>query len=324
MGIKFSINPQADYREDEGLLLDNGVFIRGFEVAGIRGGSGQDLLDGGLRNDVFLGGAGNDILNGFDGNDILYGEEGSDTFFYGDDGRDLIVGGTNAGNTYVDGKLVAPDGETDQLVIYGGSGHTRVSLLDADGNQLQSADHEIVFADSATADLVELAELSGLNATWRYFMSTATNMTSQSNRLVEYSQMEVVNIAGTDDFHDLVVYENGTGYVGGASDGDGDTFVADLRDADQDLYFDATLDDSQAYELGQGTRLVDFERGILLLGSGDDRFVGGHLDDYALGGDGDDAFEAGLGKDMFIGGAGEDAYTFTGGTFMTGATTLTA
>ena len=314
VGIKFSINPRADYREDEGLLLDNGVFIRGFEAAGIRGGSGQDLLDGGLRDDVFFGGAGNDILNGFDGNDTLYGEAGSDTFFYGDDGKDLIVGGTNAGNSYVDGKLVADDGESDQLVIYGGSGHTRVSLLDADGNQLLSADREIVFADSASADLVELAELSGLNATWRYFMSTASNMTSQSNRHVEYSEMEVVNVGGTDEFNELVVYQNGTGYTGGERDGDADTFVADLRDADQDLFFDATSASGQAYELGQGTRLVDFERGILLLGSGDDRFVGGDLDDYALGGAGDDTFIAGLGDDTFIGGDGADDYTYTGGT----------
>jgi len=73
------------------------------------GGMGDDLLDGGDHEDDLIGGAGNDTLDGGADNDTLQGGFGDDTL-QGGTGQDLMNGG--AGDDTLDG---AGDDEADFL-----------------------------------------------------------------------------------------------------------------------------------------------------------------------------------------------------------------
>lgn len=66
----------------------------------LRGRDGDDILEGGLGNDIVRGGRGNDHLNGGDGRDLLRGGRGNDTLS-GDDGSDILRGG--AGDDILEG-----------------------------------------------------------------------------------------------------------------------------------------------------------------------------------------------------------------------------
>lgn len=82
----------------------------------IRGNRGDDHLIGGPSDDRLKGGRGNDILEGGGGNDILKGKKGNDIVL-GGFGNDVVRGGT--GDDYVDG------GVGDDRVV-GGAGNDYV------------------------------------------------------------------------------------------------------------------------------------------------------------------------------------------------------
>lgn len=58
----------------------------------IHGGQGDDLIAGGIDNDAIYGGSGNDMLWGGDGDDRLYGNGGND-YLHGGRGDDTLVSG---------------------------------------------------------------------------------------------------------------------------------------------------------------------------------------------------------------------------------------
>lgn len=81
----------------------------------IKGGDGNDIIDGGIHNDLIYGGAGDDKLVGNSGNDTIYGNAGDDDIeggkgddeiyggedndlIAGNDGDDVIYAGENSGN----------------------------------------------------------------------------------------------------------------------------------------------------------------------------------------------------------------------------------
>ena len=66
----------------------------------LRGGSGNDTINGNAANDLIYGGAGNDIINGGDQADTIYGGSGDDNITGGDHG-DTIYGGS--GNDIING-----------------------------------------------------------------------------------------------------------------------------------------------------------------------------------------------------------------------------
>ncbi len=334
VGIEFRISPPGNYNDDEGYLLDNGVFLRGIEMATIQAGSGVDLLVGGQYGDYFFGGDGNDILYGLDGNDHLDGQSGSDIIIWDSQGYDDIIGGTEVGNFYQNGQLVQNVQENDNLIINGGSGHSRVRLLDDTGADMLTINPKgQVWADGGRDAMQELAEKSLTATTWKYYNSTPGNPNNREDpslKHVTYSEIESVDIAGTDAYDELVVYQNGVAYVGGERDGDQDVFVADLRGFSQDLFLDVTYASGVGYDIGQGTRIADFERMHVLLGSGDDTFIGGELvatayegdgttalaagqGNVAYGGHGNDKLIGGLGDDYFMGEGGNDTFTHIGG-----------
>jgi Ca2+-binding RTX toxin-like protein len=78
----------------------------------VRGGSGNDTIEGSAADDKFYGGDDNDQMLGFAGRDQLFGDNGDD-FISGGDGNDKIWGG--AGKDTIRG-----DANNDK--IYGGNG----------------------------------------------------------------------------------------------------------------------------------------------------------------------------------------------------------
>ncbi len=158
---------------------------------------------------------------------------------------------------------------------------------------------------------------------------------------VIYSDFEHVNVAGTDAFDDLAVYQYGLVTLGGERVGDADLLIANFDGETEDLILgtsdrtgagqvpgqgtDVFSDDGTAFEgnfntlmdIGNGTYVGGFERLNVRMGSGDDTVYGGELADHIVGGDGDDTLFAGTGgtpgeRDVLDGGAGDDELNYFG------------
>jgi Ca2+-binding RTX toxin-like protein len=322
VGIEFLIPEQIANEPVEGFLLANNVYVEGMEQAYIAAGSGFDLLTGGEANDILLGGGGNDVLIGFGGNDFIDGGTGTDQVIYDGEGYDWIYGGTETENSYVDGVLVQTVQEADNLIITGGTFDTRVRAFDDNGALILSTKNGMAFASTDRDDLTELVFASQTVAQWQYYTGTPGNLNNQtapSLLHVTYSEFESVDIAGIDGFDDIIVYQNGIGYTGGeqgtgvAGSGEADLFLGDFRAFSDDLSFDGHSGSGEGYDIGQGTRIADFERFHLILGEGHDVVRGGDLDDLAYAGAGRDILIGGAGDDHFYGEADDDIFEHTAG-----------
>ncbi|MDP2578781.1 putative Ig domain-containing protein [Shimia thalassica] len=312
-GIRFDVNYSRSIGGSDGYWLNNEIYLDGIDRAIIFGSDDFDVLNGGNLNDVFHGGAGNDVLYGGGGNDALFGGSGSDTFAYDNQGVDVYDGGTNAANTYVNGRLDQVDPERDQLFIMDSSGPLRAAIKDSNGDFIVTSRHGMALTTSSYDNLLEMAQNSLTAASWQYHTKLNSNLDSTTSPNLTYTNMEAVDISGSDDHDDLVVYQNGAGYVGGEGYRDADLFMADLRGFSSDLRFDTSYESGQAYDIGQGTHIADFERFFLLLGDGRDTLMGGEHDDVAFGGDGDDRLIGGLGNDRLYGEGGNDFFVHSGG-----------
>jgi Ca2+-binding RTX toxin-like protein len=112
-------------------------------AANVRGGKGDDVLNGTPGNDRIAGFAGNDMLNGLAGDDRLRGGKGAD-ILNGGDGNDKLKGGKgadrlngDAGDDVIDGR---GDGQTADVITCGAG----VDTVKADRNDQVSADCENV------------------------------------------------------------------------------------------------------------------------------------------------------------------------------------
>ncbi|MDP2518255.1 calcium-binding protein [Shimia thalassica] len=312
-GINFEVRDTRSIGESNGYWLGNEVYIDGIDRGVIFGGEAFDTFAGGLYNDMFHGGGGNDILFGRGGNDTLVGGQGSDTFFYDSQGHDLVLGGTNAGNQYINGLLVRSVAEEDRLNILNSTGPLRVAIKDENGDFILSSRHGMALTNSSSEVLHELALNSHTAARWQYHTKNNSNLESTTSPDIVYAEIEAVDIAGSDLYDDLIVYQNGMAYVGGESYRDEDMFLADLRTFDENLTFNADHTAGEAYDIGQGTQIADFEQFYLLLGSGNDLVLGGDLGDTVYAGDGDDRLVDGRGDDHLVGEGGNDFFEHTEG-----------
>jgi Ca2+-binding RTX toxin-like protein len=118
---------------DDHLFVDNsfgnfplGVFMKG--------GAGDDLLEGSEFIDQLLGGVGDDLLKGFRGGDFLFGQEGLDELV-GAEGIDKLLGGSlddllegGLGNDILKGGLGDDllHGDDGLDFIFGGAGLDRL------------------------------------------------------------------------------------------------------------------------------------------------------------------------------------------------------
>lgn len=312
-GINFEVRDTQSIGENNGYWLGNEVYLDGIDRALIFGGEAFDTFAGGNRGDMFHGGGGSDILIGRGGNDTLLGGAGSDTFFYDNQGHDIIIGGTDPGNSYVGGLLVLSEYEEDRLNIMNSSGPLRLALVDANGDHILNSRYGMALSTSSHDVLMQVALNSRTAPEWHYHTKFSSNLESTTSPDLVYSEIEAVDIAGSDLHDDLIVYQNGMAYVGGEGYRDADLFLGDLRMHGESLFFDAGHPSGEAYDIGQGTQIADFERFFLLLGAGDDTVFGGNLNDFVQGGAGDDHLVGGLGDDQMLGEDGNDLFEHTGG-----------
>ena len=93
----------------------------------LKGGSGNDSLNGGLGDDLLFGNAGNDTLNGGQGSDVIFGGDGDDNLIGGRSGspnapqgffEDFLVGG--AGSDTLNGFSTGRGTSFERDVLVGG------------------------------------------------------------------------------------------------------------------------------------------------------------------------------------------------------------
>lgn len=145
-GVLEIIGDGGDNEIDVYHVSDSGFFV--FTEDGVRiiagsadyikfvGGDGDDSFENhsGLRayaygqdgNDVLIGGTGSDVLSGGNGLDRLTGNSGND-YLYGGNGRDVLFGNSGSDRLY---------GGNDNDNLYGGSGND--SLYGQAGNDYLS------------------------------------------------------------------------------------------------------------------------------------------------------------------------------------------
>lgn len=114
----------------------------------LEGSAGPDLLDGGPGLDAVVGGKGADLLLGSAGDDLLQGGAGADELRSGA-GADIVQGG--AGDDDLAGGLQRDllTGGPGADVLGGGAG--RDALVVDSRDELQTARHDTVYGDPASA-----------------------------------------------------------------------------------------------------------------------------------------------------------------------------
>ncbi|MEH1908088.1 MAG: calcium-binding protein [Nostoc sp.] len=254
----------------------------------LQGGAGNDTLSGsGSTGDNLLsGGDGNDYLNisggyyssSFDysedsrstGNNTLEGGAGNDTLFgRGSTGNNLLSGGD--GNDYLDISGSDPTLSIVNNTLNGGAGDDTLDATNTKGNNLLSGgdgndsfylgitSSGDVHSDLATQtvnggngnDLLSMYYYNttkGIASTFN--ATTNTGSVTADTYLVNYNNIERLNISGT-DYNDLIVGSNGNDTLTGGNGNDSliggngtDTFVFDnYNEGVDDLYdFNATND----------------------------------------------------------------------------------
>lgn len=295
-----------------GVALANGVFVRGFERGIVFAGNGNDRLKGGDLEDRLKGGDGADILDGGAGDDRVFGQDGDDLLFWDGNGTDFISGGAGF----------------DHLVLGGKGQGLRWTLSDALFNNLAPS---FQGANATQANLDALLDA---------LPSAVLHLAFTNNNSLLYQEVEAVNIAGSHEFDDLVLYQNGLISYGGDRVGDADIFAADLSAETADLTLLADSDQNAGAaavngvtafdadgaftgfagvrDIGNGNYMGGFERLHVRTGSGNDTVIGGSLADSIDTGDGDDVVDAGTGgtastPDIVNTGLGDDVLTYRGG-----------
>lgn len=352
------LNEDGSKDTSEEFSIEFGVAtIEGFERIIAYGTDYDDIFLGGKFNDGFSGGLGDDLIDGgefesflnatwdasfsqADGTftesmvttnrDILTGGRGNDTFYWSDDGADIIEGDQPAVNGmpgYVDfGDTLIARAEADSLGLEYG-------FYDASFTYAGAAYRFEFDTNSATADLVNALSLTGNGSLTdgtstfiKYgsglrFGDTLGNLTDP---WLNYRGIDHVNIQALDDQDDLLIYEGGATYIAGeAANGlDKDTFAADFSTQTTGIHFQITPDDTAGSFLNNGVFVQGFERAVILGGEGRDTLIGGVYNDHLAGGAGADTLYGGddydtpstQGDDILDGGDGDDVVVwFTDG-----------
>ena len=309
----------------------------------LSGGGGNDVLIGLAGNDTLDGGDGNDLLNGGLGDDTLIGGAGIDTATYADStvgvtvslavtgaqatgaGSDTISGVENLVGSTFDDTLT---GDAGANRIEGGAGNDTVSggagsdvLLGQAGNDtLDGGDGD----DSLTGGAGDDTLTGGAGIDTAVYSDAAAGVTvnlgitvAQATGMGNDTLNGIENLIGS-DFNDILTGDAGANRIdaGAGNDtvsgGAGDDVL--IGGAGIDTLFYGDLTNAVQINLGAGQvnagaqggsdQVSGFEN--VILGSGDDVFLGDTLDNFVLGGAGDDQLFGNDGNDLLYGGIGTD------------------
>jgi len=209
----------------------------------VRGAGGTDTLNGGDGADRLRGEAGNDVLNGEGGDDFLWGDAGADsfnggsgtdtvTFTYSKTGVSLnLTTGVHTGDAAGDSftsieRFQLTDQSTQADSFTGSSGADWVAgykgadtLNGMDGNDtLNGGAHADVIDGGAGNDklLGELGNdtLTGGAGADQFWFNVANFGTDTVTDFADGTdKIRITGIAGVDDFSDLTVTTNGSGWA---------------------------------------------------------------------------------------------------------------
>lgn len=250
--------------------LANGVTLSGMERLLLRtgtghdridnfGGSGGDVIDSGAGDDTVVSGTGNDEIRTASGNDSVRSGEGNDTILAAE-GQDSIEAG--AGDDLI-------DAGTGGGVVDGGAGFDSVSIDMSDARSLVQyavlvgsglnlhigSDFDAIHAYASTPSY-------GLGyRTAVYWVTLLTDMA-----ILELANLERVESLRGGNYSDLLIYQGGSYYDGGAGT---DTFYADFSSLASPIMWD-NADPSQPVVIDGAVTVSGMERLLLTTGAGDD------------------------------------------------------
>jgi len=272
---------------------------------------GDDTIKGGIGNDQLDGGAGDDTLAGFMGHDTLDGGEGDD-ILAGMRGRDNLDGGE--GNDYLDGGRGRDrlDGGEGDDVLFGGGGTD--TLTGGTGNDTFVQDFSLSGRDDITdfnpaEDTIDIRGLQNISE----ISVTAAN----GGTLIDGGTGNTLFVANITP--DQLSADNVTIDGNVIAFGPGDTLESVLGDAAADQQGDDLnirgFGGSQNFtgDAGNDTLSGGVGADTVAGGAGDDTLGGGLGDDVLDGGTGDDTLSGSRGDDTLTGGAGDDTLKGGGG-----------
>ncbi|QQS10754.1 MAG: hypothetical protein IPK81_14025 [Rhodospirillales bacterium] len=294
----------ADYRSlSSAISLDlvTGAFSIGgsaaddqlFDIEGLIGGTGNDVLYGGVANDYFRGGAGADLFYGGAGGQDTLSYEGSSSGVYVtiSGGGYLGYGGDAAGDAAFNVDAVVGSSHADTIygtssadTLVGGAGND--TLMAVGGDDAYSFDtgwgNDLVTGDTAGTDTLRFG--AGIAAGDFQFAASGSDAT-----LTGAPTTDVIRLAG---------WSTSGNRVETAAFVDGSTLsLAGMT---------AGATGTSSGESVVGGAGNDWVAGL----SGDDSLYGGAADDILTGGAGADTLYGGAGNDQLAGGAGNDVYVF--------------
>ncbi len=268
------------------------TLIGGGGLDTIRGQRGADTITGGAGNDLLYGDLGDDTIDGGDGNDEIYGGAGNDSLAGGGD-TDSIFG--DEGNDTIDAGAGddAVFGGLGSDTIVGGLGRDTIDGLDlARGVNTDNLERDIILGGDGV-DFINA--IGGASLT-------------DGNIVIGGLGDDVITTGAGGDliFGDLATLADAaTGGVDTINSGGGNDEIRggagsdeiDAGDGDDVIFGALTFG-----ELDAGDGIGD----VIRAGAGDDDVFGSSFDDLILGGVGADRLLGGAGRDEIRGQEGDD------------------
>jgi Ca2+-binding RTX toxin-like protein len=257
------------------------ISVSGLERLLLSTGSGADTIRNTLvdTDDYITTGAGNDSINGGEGNDSIDAGVNDDQITLSR-GNDTLEGGTGTDKLIIDQDLTGASG----TLSYRCAGPLASYIL------YQNSSYSEITAGLAVA-----------TTSYKIYLGSLGSTDASS---VEQFQ---VDLTGTGN-NDLLIYQNGTRYYGGAGT---DTFYANWSGLGTAINWVNNPAAIQTVNVG-GTNISvsGLERLLLSTGSGSDSIANTSTstDDTIATGAGNDTLNGGAGNDTLVGGNGDDIY----------------
>ena len=287
------VTPISDRRDNDTLKGSDRTDV----VELLKGGPGDDYIDGRGGSDVLRGGTGADTLVGGDGSDSIVGGPGADDLA-GGNGADHLFGGADDDNL---------DGGAGADVMYGGPGYDNADYsarlvavnVSADG---AANDGEAGEGDNVQADVEDLTgggdsdTLVG-NGGDGVIDGGPGNDTlvggGGADDLIGGPGLDTASYAGASAPVTVTIGDNGTALTGN----DGAAGESDNVEGDVERVVG-----------GNGSNVLTGDGGdnVLVGGPGNDAISGGAGFDLLEGGGGNDTLAGGAGADVVNGGDGND------------------
>jgi Ca2+-binding RTX toxin-like protein len=299
----------------------------------ITGGSGDDTLVGGALNDRLVGGAGNDLLIGGSGNDTILGGRGTDTWQgdYSETNTSVRVNLNNQSSN------VSTISSIEAVRLKTGVGNDRIIanrgffddvIETGAGNDLISTGRGRDRVDGGPGTDTLIMDWSGVSTTtagikhsnqgfgWYRFESPEGDRLDYAN----IQNLHLVGGAGNDHLvgfagDDTLIGNGGNDTLDSATGratidgGEGDDlWIANLRDFNANMRFDAADSQSNAQMTRQGFSIRNIEQLDVSFGGGNNFIstAGYALSDRINAGAGNDTVNPGLGHDRIDGEAGRN------------------